>query len=58
MCINMSKHISTKSGEGVGGTSWELGTDMYTLLILWIKWIINEKLVYSSGNPTHWSVVT
>lgn len=54
----MSKHISTKRGEGVGGTTWELGTDMYMLLILWIKWIINEKLVYSSGNPTHWSVVT
>ena len=39
--------------------SWELGTDMYMLLILWIKQIINENLVCSyregDGTPLQYS---
>ena len=38
----------------------ELGDwdDIYTLLILYIKHITNENLLYSPGNPTQSSVVT
>ena len=35
----------------------ETGTDMYTLVILCIKWITNEKLLSSTGNSTQCSVV-
>ena len=32
----------------------EFGTDMYTLLYL--KWIINKDLLYSTGNPAQYYV--
>ena len=36
-------------GEGQGeGIDWEFGIDMYTLLYL--KWITNKNLLYSTGN--------
>ena len=38
--------------------NWEIGTDIYTLLILCIKQITNENLLYSTGNSTQCSVVT
>ena len=41
-----------------GGLNWEIGTDIYTLLILCIKSITNESLLYSTGNSTQCSVVT
>ena len=37
------------SGGG-GGMNWEIGIDMYTLIC--IKQIINENLLYSTGNST------
>ena len=37
-----------QEGEGVG---W-IGTDIYTLLILCIKWTTNENLLYRTGTST------
>ena len=37
-------------GEGGSGNNWEIGMDIYTLLILFIKYITNENLLYSTGN--------
>ena len=31
-----NKHMETKRESG-GGMNWEIGIDVYTLLILWIK---------------------
>ena len=45
-------------GEGVGGMNWETGTDIYiytdthTIDTMYIKLIINENLLYSTGNST------
>ena len=41
-----------------GGQNQEIGTDIYTLLILYIKWITNEKLLYSTGKSIQCSAVT
>ena len=40
--------------------NWEIGFDISTLLILliWVKQITNENLLYSTGDSTHCSVVT
>ena len=38
--------------------NWETGTDMYTPLILCMKQITNEDLLYNTGNSTHRFVVT
>ena len=38
--------------------NWEIGIDIYTLLMLCIKWITNENLLCSTGNSTQCSVVT
>ena len=38
--------------------NWEMGTDIYTLLIQSIRQITNEDLLYSTGNSTGCSVVT
>ena len=35
-------------GVGVGGRDREIGMDMYT--ILYLKWITNKDLLYSTGN--------
>ena len=32
--------------------NWEVGTGIYTILVLYIKWITNENLVYSTGKST------
>ena len=45
-------------GESGDGINWEIGIDIYTLLILCIKQITNESLFYSTGNSTQCSVVT
>ena len=54
-----NKHMDTK-GEVGGrvGMNWEIGINIYTLLILCIKYITNENLLYSTGNSTQCSVVT
>ena len=38
--------------------NWETGTDMYTPLILCMKQITNEDLLYNTGNSTHCFAVT
>ena len=45
-------------GEMKSGVTWEIGIDIYTWLILSIKQITNENLLYSIGNSTQCSVVT
>ena len=37
--------------------NWEIGIDIYTLLVLRIKEITKENLLHSSGNPTQRSVI-
>ena len=39
---------------GREGTDWEFGMDMYTLLYL--KWITNKDLLYSTGNAAQYSI--
>ena len=39
-----------------GGIDWETGIDIYTLL--YMKWVTNKDLLYSTGNSTHYSVMT
>ena len=41
--------------KGGGGMNWEIGVDTYKLSICCIKQIINENLLYSTGNPTQCS---
>ena len=38
-----------QGGKG-GAMNWEIGIDIYTLLILCIRQITHENLLYSSGN--------
>ena len=45
-----------ESGGGEGEINWEIGTDIYTLL--YIKYITDKDLLYSSGNSTQYSVMT
>ena len=58
---NRGTHIEGKhmdiNREGGARRNWESGIGTYTLLILCIKLITNEKLLYSMGNFTHWSLV-
>ena len=50
------KQMEAKWGRR-GRKNWEIGIDIYTLLILCIKLIINESPLYSTGNTTQYSVV-
>ena len=43
-------------GERRGGIRWEIGIDRYTLQ--YIKYITIKDLLYSTGNSTHYSVMT
>ena len=38
--------------KGWGGRNWEIGIDMYTLLILCIKWTTEGNILYSTGSST------
>ena len=42
-------------GKEGGGINWEIGIDIY--ILLYIKWIINKDLLYSTGNSTQYSVM-
>ena len=35
---------------------WEFGTGIYTLL--YMEWMVNEKLLYRTGNSIKYSMVT
>ena len=50
-----NKYMETKGGRW-GGMNWETGINIYVLLC--IKLIINENLLYSTGNLIQCSVVT
>ena len=47
--------MDTKAGKGV---DWETETDVYKLLILSVRQITNESLLYPSGTSTQGSVMT
>lgn len=51
------KHMDTKVERGVG-MNWETGVDIYTLLILCVKQITSENLLYGTGDFIQCSVVT
>ena len=46
----------TRENMGGEGAVREFGIDMYTLLYL--KWITNKDLLYSTGNSAQYSVTT
>ena len=50
-----NKHIDTRGREEA--MNWKTGIDVYTLLILRIKYMTGENLLYSTGNSTQGSVV-
>ena len=53
----LREQIYGYQGEGLrGGIDWEFGIDMYTLLYL--KYITNRDLLYSTGNSTQYSIIT
>jgi len=53
-----NKHTDTVVEGRGSGMYWEIGIGIYTLLILCIKYMTNENLLYSTGNSTQCSVVT
>ena len=56
---NRHKQQTYAHQGGMGSRmDWEIGTDIYTLLILCIKWITNENLLYSTGNSAQCFAVT
>ena len=50
--------MDTGGGGSGGGMNWEIGIDVYTLLILCVKQVTNENLLDSTGGSTQCSVVT
>ena len=42
-------------GKGGGGINWEIGIDIYTPL--YIKYISNKDLLYSTGKSTQYPVM-
>ena len=46
-------HVENKlmvtKGERRGGINWEIGIDLYILLILYRKWINSKDPLYSTG---------
>ena len=54
---DLENKLMVTRGEGLGGgIVREFGIDMYTLLYL--KWIINKDLLYSTGNSAQYYVTT
>ena len=47
-----------QEGKRADGRNWGPGIDIYTLLILCIKYITDENMLYSTENSTQCSVVT
>ena len=52
-----NKHVH-EGGKRWSGKNQETGIDIYTVLILWIKYISDEKTPNRTGNSTQCSVVT
>ena len=55
---DIEKNIWMPRGKGGDGMTCEIGIDIYTLLILSIKWITKENLLYSTVNSSQFIVVT
>ena len=51
-----SKLMVTKGDRWRGGMDWGFGIGMH--ILLYMEWIVNEDLPYSSGNSTQYSVIT
>ena len=51
------KCMDTGVGTSGGRVNWEIGIDMFILLLLCIKYITDENLLCSSRNSTQCSVV-
>ena len=51
-----NKLMVTKGERSGGGINWEFGIDIYTLLYL--KWITNKDLLYSTRCYAQYSVIT
>ena len=43
-------NVHTPRGTGDGGRNWETGIDIF--ILLYIKQVTNENLLYSTGNST------
>ena len=43
-------------GESGGGINWKIGIDIY--ILLYIKYITHKDLLYSTGIPSQFSVMT
>ena len=41
----------------MGRDNWEIGIDIYTLLLIYIKQIATKDLLYSTENFTQYSVM-
>ena len=44
-------------GEGLGEIDWEFGIDIYTLHILYLRYITIKDLLCSTGNSAQYSVI-
>ena len=54
---DLENELMVTGGKGSGGgMDWDFGIDMYTLLYL--KWITNKDLLYSTGNSTQYYITT
>ena len=52
---NWLQCMDTKGERGLGGMNWEVGIDIYTILILCIKHITSENLGEGNDNPLQYS---
>ena len=50
------KQIYSYQGGKWGGINWEVGIDIY--ILLYIKYITNKDILYSTGNYTQYFVIT
>ena len=53
---NKKQTYGYQRGKEGGGINWEIGIDIYTLL--YIKWVTNKDLLYSTGNYIQYFTIT
>ena len=59
--VNRNRHMDIENkfmvnkGEREGRINYEFGVDIYTLL--YIKWVTNKDLLYSSGDYTQYFLI-
>ena len=49
--------VTKGKSEWGGGINWEIGIDIYTLLLAYIKWVTNKNLLNNTGSPFQYSVM-